>query len=58
MYIKQLFKVVDGQRRAYWALVESVRTEPGPQQRVVTWLGALDEAGRIGILHAAKAQTG
>ena len=57
MYIKQQFKIVDGQRRAYWALVESIRTERGPRQRVVTWLGALDEAGRLGVLAAAEAQS-
>ena len=44
MYIRQQFKTVAGKRRAYWALVESVRTESGPRQKVVSWLGALDEA--------------
>ncbi len=58
MYIRQHFRNVDGQRKAYWALVESVRTERGPQQRVVAWLGALDEAGRLGVLRAAEEQSG
>jgi transposase len=57
MYIRQQFKVVDGKRKAYWALVESVRTDRGPRQRVVSWLGSLDEAGRLGILEAAKGQS-
>lgn len=57
MYIKQQFKTVNGQRKAYWALVESVRTERGPRQRVVTWLGAMDEAGRLGVLAAADTQS-
>jgi transposase len=57
MYIRQQFKMVAGKRRAYWALVESVRTERGPRQKVVSWLGALDEAGRLGVLHAAQNQT-
>jgi len=56
MYIRQQFKTVAGKRRAYWALVESVRTERGPRQKVVSWLGALDEAGRIGVLQAAQNQ--
>ena len=43
MYIRQCFRNVEGERRAYWALVESVRTERGPRQNVVAWLGALDE---------------
>ncbi len=46
--------MVDGQRRAYWALVESIRTERGPRQRVVAYLGGLDEAGRLGVQQAAE----
>jgi transposase len=56
MFIRQQLKVVDGKRKAYWALVESVRTDRGPRQRVVSWLGSLDEAGRLGLLEAAKGQ--
>ena len=54
MYIRQCFRTVEGERRAYWALVESVRTERGPRQNVVAWLGALDRAGRLGVLQAAQ----
>jgi transposase len=57
MFIRQQFKVVDGKRKAYWALVESVRTDRGPRQHVVSWLGSLDEAGRLGLLEAAKGQS-
>jgi transposase len=57
MFIRQQFKVVDGKRKAYWALVESIRTDRGPRQRVVSWLGSLDEAGRLGLLEAAKGQS-
>ncbi|HUP79664.1 MAG TPA: hypothetical protein VM260_14020, partial [Pirellula sp.] len=32
----------------------SVRTERGPRQNVVAWLGAQDEAGRLGVLQAAR----
>jgi transposase len=53
MYIRQCFRTVEGTRRAYWALVESVRTERGPRQNVVAWLGTLDQAGRLGVLQAA-----
>ena len=56
MYIRQQFKMVAGERRAYWALVESIGTERGPRQKVVSWLGALDEAGRLGVLQAASSQ--
>jgi hypothetical protein len=57
MYIRQQFKTVAGKRRVYWALVESVRTERGPRQKVVSWMGALDEAGRLGVLQADQNQT-
>jgi len=54
MYIRQCFRTVEGERRTNWALVESVRTERGPRQYVVAWLGALDQAGRLGVLKAAE----
>ena len=43
----------DGKRHAYWALVKSERTAKGPRQRVVAYLGDLDEAGRLGVQQAA-----
>lgn len=55
MFIRQAFRTVQGERRAYWALVESYRSERGPRQRVVAWLGSMDEAGRIGVQQAAQA---
>jgi transposase len=42
----------------YWALVESFRTERGPRQRVVAWLGEMDEAGRLGVGRAAEGTAG
>lgn len=53
MFIRQYFQSENGVRRAYWALVESYRTEAGPRQRIVSWLGRLDEAGRLGVEQAA-----
>ena len=55
MFIRQCYRTKNGQRYAYWALVESYRTATGPRQRVVAWLGKLDEAGRLGVQHAADA---
>ena len=43
----------NGKRHAYWALVESYRTERGPRQRIVSYLGQLSEAERLGIKQAA-----
>ena len=57
MFIRQCFRKKDGQRHAYWALVESYRTHAGPRQRVVAWLGKLDQAGRLGVEQAARRQT-
>jgi transposase len=53
MFLRQCFRHKDGKRHAYWALVESYRTDAGPRQRVVAWLGKLDEAGRLGVEQAA-----
>lgn len=55
MFLRQYFQNENGRRNAYWALVESYRTERGPRQRVVSWLGLLDEAGRLGMQQAAEA---
>jgi hypothetical protein len=54
MFIRQFFQTRNGRRNAYWALVESYRTPRGPRQRVVAWLGKLDEAGRLGLRAAAE----
>ena len=54
MFIRQCFRNKDGKRHAWWALVESYRTDAGPRQRVVAWLGKLDEAGRLGVERAAR----
>lgn len=56
MFIRPYFRTINGTRRAYWALVESYRSQRGPRQRVVAWLGQLDEAGRLGIKQAAEEQ--
>lgn len=56
MFVRQCFRTKNGKRHAYWALVESYRTERGPRQRVVAWLGTVDERGRLGIEQAAQNQ--
>jgi transposase len=53
MYLRRCYRKKDGKRHAYWALVESYRTERGPRQRVVAWLGATDERGRLGVKRCA-----
>ncbi|MFH1624624.1 MAG: IS1634 family transposase [Pseudomonadota bacterium] len=54
MYIRKTTIHKDGKAHHYWALVESYRTERGPRQRVVAWLGEMDKAGRLGVEHAAE----
>jgi len=54
MYVRSCYRNKDGKRHAYWALVESYRTVRGPRQRVVAWLGAMDEQGRLGVKHCAE----
>ena len=43
MYIRPCYREKDGKRHAYWALVESYRTASGPRQRVVSYVGVIDD---------------
>ena len=54
MYLRRCYRRKDGNRHAYWALVESYRTNRGPRQRVVAWLGVMDEQGRLGVKRCAE----
>src|SRR5215469_8695214 len=54
VYLRRCYRKKENKRHAYWALVESYRTARGPRQRVVAYLGEMDEAGRIGVQQAAQ----
>ena len=54
MFIRPIHVYKNGKQHAYWALVESYRTEQGPRQRTVAYLGQLDHKGRLGIRHLAQ----
>jgi len=54
MFIRPCYKTKNGKRHAYWALVESYRTEQGPRQRTVAYVGQLDKQGRLGIQQIAS----
>lgn len=54
MYLRRCYRKKDGKRHAYWALVESYRTARGPRQRVVAWLGVMEEQGRLGVKRCAE----
>ena len=43
MFLRKYHRTKDGKRHTYFALVESVRTERGPRQRIVAQLGELSE---------------
>jgi hypothetical protein len=58
MFLRPCYRQKNGKRHAYWALCESYRTERGPRQRVVAYVGQLDEAGRLGVREAAAGQRG
>lgn len=50
VYLRRNYRTKDGKRHACWTLVQSVRTERGPRQRIVAYLGLSDEAGRpVGV---------
>ncbi len=40
--------------KTYWTLVETYRSERGPRQRIVSYLGDLDERTRIGVHSSAE----
>ena len=54
MYLRRMMRRVGRKRRTYWALVESVRTERGPRQRVVAHLGELKAREESGWAHLAR----
>ena len=58
MYLRRCYRRKDGKRHAYWALVESYRTDRGPRQRVIAWLGVMDERGRLGVKRCAEKRPG
>jgi transposase len=57
MFLRPTFVQKNGKRYAYWKLVESYRTERGPRQRTIAYLGQLDEAGRLGVQKAVDPRT-
>lgn len=58
MHLRRNYRTNNGKRYAYWSLVESYRTAKGPRQRVVAYLGDLDESGRLGVKQAAQDEAG
>ncbi len=54
MFIRPCYRKKNGKRHAYWALVESYRTDRGPRQRIVAYLGQLKQTVRLGVKQSAQ----
>jgi transposase len=54
MFLRKFSVNKHGTHHEYWALMESVRTERGPRNRVVSYLGNVDEAARDEVQQAAE----
>ena len=57
MFIRPCYRRIQGKRQPYWALVESYRTERGPRQRTVAWLGKLKKSERAAVQRAAEGKS-
>jgi transposase len=58
MYLRRCRRKRGKQDHVYWELVESYRTERGPRQRVVSYLGDVGEGKRLGVQQAARGKPG
>ena len=58
MYLRKCRKRVAGTEYVYWQLVQSCRSERGPRQQVVAYLGDMEEGQRLGVALAARGQNG
>ena len=57
MYIRKCKPSKSHTEKIYWQLVESYRSERGPRQRVVAYLGDVEEELRRGAKEAAEGRT-
>jgi len=58
MYLKRCGQTRLKREGVYWELVESYRTERGPRQRVVSYLGNIGETSRLGVQQTARGDIG
>jgi transposase len=58
MYIRRCRPSKSQKEKVYWQLVESYRSERGPRQRVVAYLGDVEEDLRQGVKEAAEGRVG
>ncbi len=58
MYLRRCRPGKSRKERVYWQLVESYRSERGPRQRVIAYLGDSNENRRLGIKKLAAGLIG
>ena len=58
MYLKRCGQKKSNREGVYWELVESYRTERGPRQRVMAYLGDIAQAPCLGVKQVATDQVG
>jgi hypothetical protein len=58
MFLRRYERRAKGERRTYWALVESVRTGKGSRQRVVAYLGELGSSEQSGWAQLGRKLSG
>ena len=58
MYLRRCKPSKSQKEKVYWQLVESYRSERGPRQRVVAYLGDVEEDLRQGVKEAAEGRIG
>ncbi len=58
MYLRRCRSTKSKKDRIYWELVESYRSERGPRQRVVAYLGEIAHSTALGIKQAATNKVG
>mgnify|MGYP001591285920 CR=1 FL=1 len=56
MHLRKWRKRGNGSTQEYWAVVESYRTARGPRQRIVAYLGEMEQAAREGVAQAARGE--
>ena len=54
MYLRPCYRMKDGKRHAYWALVESYRTGRGPRQRRLCRNHGIEHRERYRRPHASQ----
>jgi len=58
VFIKKHIRKKDGKDHVYWSLVESYRTARGPRNRIVAYLGDVEEGSREGFASLSRTLDG